>query len=281
MKTTIAVVQTKSYKKEEKKKEVKHLEQCLHHIDEAVGKGANIICFPEFYPGPAYLEIEEFDPTKTLCEKAKENGVYLIVGELEKARKEDYYSTLKLIGPEGKIVGKYRRVQVPPREVNLGLVGKDIIPGQGPLEVYDTEFGKIGLLACSEIHWPELCRVLAIKGAEIIFIPVGGIIYEVYNTWKHLIWARAIENQAYIATCQNLYGMEDGIATIAGPEEILAVSKREGVLTATLDLDRIKWLRTQEQESFALPFPFKALPCLLKNRRPELYRELSRAPKSG
>lgn len=279
MKTTIAAVTTKSYKKEEKKEEPKHLDQCLHYIDEAVSKGANIICFPEFYPGPSYLEKADFDPTRSLCEKARESGVYLIVGELEKVRKGAYYSMLKLISPEGNIVGKYKRVQPPPKGVNLGLVGKDIIPGQGPLNVYDTEFGKIGMLACSEIHWPELSRVLALKGAEIIFLPIGGVLYELQDAWKHLIWARAIENLAYVVTCQNLYGMETGIATIAGPEEILAESKKEGVLVATLDLDRIRWLRETKERSLGLPLRFKAAPGLLKRRRPELYTEIVKRTK--
>ncbi len=276
MRTTIATVTTKSYRKEEKKEETKHLEQCLNYIDEAAGKGANIICFPEFYPGPSYLEKEEYDPSAALCEKAKEKGVYLIVSELEKAKKGAYYSTLYLLSPQGKVAGKYRRVQPPSRDVNLGLVGKDIIPGDGPLEVHDTEFGKIGILACSEIHWPELSRVLALKGAEIIFLPIGGVLYELGGEWKHLIWARAIENQAYTATCQNLYGMEDAIAMIAGPEEIITESKTAGVLTATLDLDRVKWLRETRERSLGLPYKFKAPPGLLRNRRPELYAELTK-----
>lgn len=274
--TTIAMVTTKSYRKEEKEEEPKHLEQCLNYVDEAVGKGANIICFPEFYPGPSYLEKADYDPTAQLCEKAGDVGVYLVVGELEKAKEGAYYSTLNLIGPQGKIVGKYRRVQPPYKNVNLSLVGKDIIPGDGPLEAYDTEFGKIGILACSEVYWPELSRVLALKGAEIIFLPIGGVLYELSSEWKHLIRARAIENQAYTATCQNLYGMEEAITTVAGPEGIVAESNKPGVLTATLDLDRVRWLRNTTERSLGIPYKYRVPPGLIRNRRPELYTELSR-----
>lgn len=276
MKITVAAVQPKSFRDKE---EPKNLDLCLQYVDQAVDKGAKIICFPEFYPGPNFIKKKDFDPTETLCEKARDSGVYLIVGEMEGAPRGGLYSTLKLISPDGRIVRKYRRVQPPPKEVNVKLTGKDILKGPGPLEVYETEFGKLGLLCCSEVYWPELSRILAIRGAEIIFLPVGGLLYELFDTWKHLIWARAIENHVYTVTCQNIYGMEDGIATIAGPEKILAETKEEGVIVASLDLDRIKWLREHEQ-TIELPYPFKTIPGLIMGRRPEIYSDLVKKKKS-
>jgi hypothetical protein len=101
-----------------------------------------------------------------------------------------------------------------------------------------------------------------------------------FNTWKNLIWARAIENIAYVITCQHMPGVDDGIATIAGPEEILAESKKEGFIMAKLDLERLNWLREQDHppapnylirtipaKSIGLRFHNKKHP----SRRPELY----------
>ncbi len=63
--------------------------------------------------------------------------------------------------------------------------------------VFDTPFGKVGILICSEVYSPELSRLLALKGAEIIFLPAGVCKYELHETWRNLIWSRAIENLAY------------------------------------------------------------------------------------
>ena len=91
--------------------------------------------------------------------------------------------------------------------------------------------------------------------------------------------ARAIENLVYTVTCQNIWGMEDGIATVAGPEAVLAESKRDGIICADVDLERLKWLREHE-ERLDLPKPYKTIPGLLNWRRPELYGSICRDRKT-
>lgn len=65
---------------------------------------------------------------------------------------------------------------------------------------------KVGLLICSEIFVPELALVLARNGAELTFAHVGGMLYKLRDTWRCIIWARAIENLCYTATCYSLFG---------------------------------------------------------------------------
>ena len=86
-----------------------------------------------------------------------------------------------------------------------------------------------------------------------------------------MVWARAIENLCYTAACQNLYGVEDGVAIICGPEEVLTETRREGVAVATLDLARLRWLR-QEDEKIEMPKRYRVVPGTLRWRRPEVYR---------
>jgi len=237
-------------------------------------KRAQLVCFPEGYPGP-YSGPMTFSALDELCKKAIEREIYVVAGFLEKAHK-GAYCTEVLINSKGEIVGKYRRVQPAPEHVNEVLFGKKIIPGNR-LEVLKTEVGNLGLLICSEIYCPELSRVLALKGADIIFYPSGGMIYELTKTWKTLIWARAIENLVYTVACQNIWETEDGLATIAGPEGVLAESKKDGIIYATLDLDRLKWLREHE-ERLDLPKPYKTLPGSINWRRPELYGLICQKP---
>jgi len=142
------------------------------------------------------------------------------------------------------------------------------------LPVFVTELGTIGIIICSEVYVPELIRILAVKGAEIVFMPAGAYKAQLYDTWRLLVQARAIENLAYTATCQNILGAEDGLAMVAGPEGILLESAQEGVFVTTLDLDRIRELR-EAMDTYTMPMPFRTKPGLLKEwRRPEIYGEL-------
>lgn len=141
------------------------------------------------------------------------------------------------------------------------------------MPVFDIPFCKIGILICSEVYVPELARILALKGAEIIFMPAGICKYELHETWRNLIWSRAIENLVYTVTCQNIFGAENGLAMICSPEEILIESIKPGIFIADCDFERIRWLR-EETDRYGPPMPFKTKPGVLRDWfRPELYRK--------
>jgi len=255
--------------------EHENVARALAYIDEAAAAGAHIVSFPEGYPGPYNGQLT-YDPDDEIRERAKARGVYVVYSRLEPAPEDpDYFHCiLRLIDRHGDVLGSYRRLQTTPPHVNEVLFGKDLVPGpEEDLVVYETEVGNLGLLICSEVYSPELARVLTLKGADILFYPIGGLIYELTDTWKTMIWARAIENLVYVAATQNLYGFEEGVGTIAGPERILAQSKVPGVLYAELDLDRLQELRDLDQR-LDLPMPYQVIPGLLRWRRPELYGEL-------
>lgn len=265
----ISVVQPSSFADDEEK----NVDKALGYVDEAASQGGKIICFPEGYPGPFWerfhfhKERRKYDWFGPMSEKAKEKGVYVIAGGLEDIDDKTYYDFLKLIGPDGKLVGRYNRTT--PK--GPYLFDEGYVTGNS-LQVFDTKFGKVGMLTCSEVYEPELSRVLALQGAEIIFLPSGGLIGELWPTWKALIWARAIENLAFTATCQHMFGMEDGIAMVAGPEGVLGERKEAGVLTVDVDLERVRWLRGQ-QEKITFPKLYRVVPGTLEWRRPNLYKK--------
>jgi len=96
---------------------------------------------------------------------------------------------------------------------------------------------------------PEVARALALRGAELIFMPAGKDKNKLWATWRTLIWARAIENLAIVVTTQNLFDhSERGLAMVAAPEEILFESTIAGTSVVEVSLDRVRYLRTTRDE---------------------------------
>jgi predicted amidohydrolase len=112
----------------------------------------------ESIPGPS---------TKRVGELAEENRLHLVLSIYERDR-HLVYNTAVLIGPDGKLIGKYRKVCLPHAEVEWGVA-----PGR-EYPVFDTKLGKIGLMVCYDGFFPEVARELANRGAEIIAWPVWG-----------------------------------------------------------------------------------------------------------
>jgi predicted amidohydrolase len=96
---------------------------------------------------------------------------------------------------------------------------------------------------------PEVARALALRGAELIFMPAGKDKGKLWATWRTLIWARAIENLAVVVTTQNLFNhSERGLAMVASPEEILFESTITGTAVVDVSLERVRHLRASRDE---------------------------------
>ena len=272
MQIRLAAVQPRSASGET---EHRNAAQAVALLDRAADAGADLVVFPEGYPGPANPE-HGYDAFPALRERAATRGVHVVASRAEEAGGGGHFMTLHLIDDEGETVGVYRRTtpRGPYLYRDLDAWGFDYVEGSEPPAVFETKLGRIGLLVCSEVYVPELSRVLALEGADLILYPAGGAINELLPTWRALLWARAIENLVYTAAIQNLYRPdEEGVGLIAAPEGILAQSADEGILLADLDLDRLEYLRSEE-ERIVFPKPYQAIPGVLRWRRPELYGAL-------
>ncbi len=217
----------------------------------AAEQGAKLVCLPESFPG-AWRRPVTWTPVAQLGDIAREAGVYLVGGFTEPvdASGDRCFNSLVLMGPDGSEVGRYRRTTPAhtPWVYAAGPYWDFDWVNDVELPVFDTDLGRIGLIMCSEVYVPELARALAVKGAEIILMPAGltgpG---PLYDTWRTLAWARAIENLAYTALSSNLVRPDQGgLAMICSPEQVLVESTAEGVHLAPVDLDRVRWLRSQE-----------------------------------
>jgi predicted amidohydrolase len=249
-----------------------NVDEAVRAIAEAAAAGADLVVFPEGYPGPTNPG-DTFDAHPTLSAAAREFGVHLVVGHLTEVAPGRHMVSLSLYDDRGEVLARYdRTTPVGPyiyRDIeawDFDYQESDTLPA-----VVETRIGRIGLLVCSELYVPELSRLLALAGAEVICYPAGGAINELLDGWRTLARARAIENLAYTVVVQNLYeDDEQGVGTIAGPEGLLASRSDAGLLVADLDLDRLRYLHEQK-EQIVFPKPYAAIPGILQWRRPELF----------
>lgn len=279
MKIRLAAVQPRSYGGPE---EERNAGEALEWLERAAQKGADLVVFPEGYPGPTN-PANHFDALGPLADKARALGVHVVAGRIEPAADGRYYVTLHLIDDTGATAGVYRRTSPVGPYVyhDLDIWQVDYVESHDPPEVVSTRLGRIGMLVCSEVYVPELSRLLALQDADVIVYPAGGAINELLPTWRTLLWARAIENLVYTAACQNFYAPEEkGVGQIAAPERILAASDEPGIIVSDLDLDRLQYLR-EEDARIEFPRRYHTIPGMMRWRRPSLYPGLTEDVMAG
>ncbi len=190
-----------------------------------LGEGVNMVGVGVDGHAATYPDIAEPVPgptTRRLGELARKHKIYIVaaLGEREGGA---LYNTGVLIDREGKLAGKYRKVYVPEGELDQGITAGDNYP------VFDTDFGRIGIMICYDSWYADPARYLSLQGAEVIFLPIWG-------GNETLSRARAIENHVYLVS--SAYDIKTSIFDLwgtplgeAGPET------RPGLVTAEVDLN--------------------------------------------
>ena len=251
--------------------EQSRIEDAVALISEAGDRSADLVLFPESFPGPitAGLDYDAGPPIAAACREA---GVAACWGRVEPIDGGRFVTVVLLTGADGRPAGRYVRSHPATGDVHPILSGAPMAPGDAP-GLFELDGLKLGVVVCSELWNPELCRILALRGAEVLLAPAGGGFHRVAENWQLMARARAVENEMYVGLTQQLFRGETGSALVAGPEEVLVSEAGPGLLVADLDLLRVRWLRGRD-DSMEEPKPFSSLPGLLRARRPELYGEL-------
>jgi predicted amidohydrolase len=256
--------------------DIDNLDDAVRFVEQAAAVGADVVAFPESYPGPWRMPAT-FDAHERMGEVASRCGVYVQYGTLEPIddAARTAYNLLVLVGPSGGPRGIYRRTHPPGPWIYSGGDAWEFqyVPGD-EFPVFETEHATFGLAMCSEAYMPEVTRALALRGAEVILLPAGTDKQRLWESWRNLIWSRAIENLAIVATTQNLFDADErGLAMVTTPEEIIFETTRPGLYVIDLDLARIRELRNEEDGPGSSARNAAKAGILTQWQRPELYEK--------
>lgn len=237
----------------------------------AATRGADIACFPECTLTGYVLRTTEAatggwdreDMIRGVSGLARETGLILIVGFIEPGAKDGPYITEMVAGPGGPL-GYYRKTHLSPAEAPLYRPGH-------VLKIFEVQKGVFGVQLCYEAHFPELSTHMALRGADILFIPHAsprGSPEEKLRSWLRHLPARAFDNAVFVVACNQVGKTREGLsfpgtALVLGPDgrELATYTKdREGILFASLDPEFLTAVRGHRMKYF------------LPRRRPELYR---------
>ena len=256
-----------------------NVENALRHIEATSKSGAKLLVLPEIFTmgyhclterNTKYFDEAEPIPgptTRAIGAKAKEYGVYVVTPIFERAGPGNYYNTAALIGPEGNVVGKYSKTHIPLS--GGGALEKYYFRPGSEFPVFETEYGKVGIIICYDRLFPEPFRILAIKGADIVLVPAT--IFPrpeptVSEDWNFVARTRAVENGVF-AVFVNRSGEEGGRkyfghSLIVNPDGVILSQAgfEEGVVTAEIDLNQVDAVRRRR--------------VYARDRRPEIYSKL-------
>ncbi len=203
-------------------------------IAEAARQRADLVVLPETLTyvslGRSFVDVSEPIPgpsTEYFGELAKRHNLYIVAGLVERDR-HLIYNVAVLLGPDGRIAGKYRKVSLPRTEIEAGIAPGNDYP------VFETRFGKVGMMVCYDGFFPEVARRLSSNGAEVIAWPVWGC-----NPL--LAQARACENHVYLvsSTYEDITSnwMITGVFGHEG-KTLVQAEKWGTVVVAEVDLNR-------------------------------------------
>jgi len=251
-------------------------------VREAAAKGARVILPPELFEGPYFCRVEDeglFANAKPTADHKAVQAMQTLAAELKvsiptsffEADGPHHYNSLAMIGTDGKIQGVYRKSHIPD---GPGYEEKFYFrPGNTGFKVWDGPGAKLGVGVCWDQWYPETARAMMLMGAEILFYPtaIGSEPHDegldTARLWRRAMVGHAVSNVVPVVAA-NRVGTEHG-QTFYGTSfitdergDILAELDREeeGVIIATLDLDRVKRHRAA--------FGF------FRDRRPDLYGRL-------
>ena len=261
----IAVAQiTSSTKKQD------NLTLALELIRRARSKGAGVIAFPEFLMAysPSEQSAEELCAiaetvdgpfTTALKNTAKQCAVHVLATIYEKCDEANrVYDTALWIDGVGEIRAVYRKLHLYDalgfKESDKFVAGTELTP---PIK---TDFGQIGVMICYDLRFPELSRLLALLGAELLFAPAGWVKGELkIEHWQTMIRARALENGCYVIAPGQFGNIYIGHSMVVDPfgRILIDIGEHEGLEVVDIDLAVVSEVREK------LP--------LLKNRRADVY----------
>jgi predicted amidohydrolase len=200
----------------------------LEVLDRNVPGKTDVIVLGEVLPwyGTRGSEADAAEPvpgpsTEQLGAAARARKSYIVAGLVERDGPA-VYNTAVLIDRQGRLAGKYRKVHLPYTEIEWGITPGSSYP------VFQTDFGKVGIMICWDTEFPEPTRALVAQGAELILVPAQ-------NVDDQLLSAHALENRVFIVTSND---SKPSIVLDPKGEQLAAATRQESAAVLTIDLNR-------------------------------------------
>ena len=227
-----------------------NLESSLRAVREAASQRADLILFPEVqlteffpqYPGQdvsGYRVGRDSEIVRAFCDAAREHQIMAVPNLYLEEHGKAYDASL-LIRKDGTVAGVQKMVHV--AQADKFFEQDYYTPADDGFKVFETEFGKIGLVICFDRHYPESIRTEALMGADLILIPTVNTKTEPSEMFEWELRVQAFHNSLYIAMC-NRVGMEgemdfsgESIIVDANGNTVLKADDREQILYADIDL---------------------------------------------
>ncbi len=258
------------------KNKLKNIEKAKGLLEVAAERGAKIVCFPEMFNLPWFpfdvnkdnfrlAETADGETISIMREAAKKYKVALILPIFEVTADLKYYNTTFIIGPGGGILGKYQKIHIP--QIPYWEEKYYFSTGTCGFPVFKVKGVKIGILTCWDNFFPEAARILALKGARVLFCPTAAA-FATQSKWEIAIRANSMVNGIYSLRV-NRAGKENDILNFygksfcAGPDGKLVgdpAGSHEGVFLSDVDVNSI----TQSRKTWSF----------FKERKRSLYSEI-------
>ncbi len=247
-----------------------NFEKAIGKVREVAAQGAQIVCLQELFKSLYFCDVEDHanfalgeaipgETTDVLGELAKELGVVIIASLFEKRAPGLYHNTTAVLDADGSYLGKYRKMHIPD---DPGYYEKFYFTeGDLGYKVFETRFGKVGVLICWDQWYPEAARITSLMGAEILVYPTAigwdmaetdpAVGPEQYNAWQTIQRSHAIANGVYVVSV-NRVGEEAGqqfwggsfVSNPFGSLLHLASHNDEENAVVQIDLDKTEYYRT-------------------------------------
>ncbi|MBW2065344.1 MAG: nitrilase [Deltaproteobacteria bacterium] len=242
-------------------------------VDEAVEMDVDIICFPELSLSGYSLDDPERSSddfsfelaVERVVEIARKRGLLIIAGIAEPCQGRKPFITQIVAGPSG-LLGSYRKTHLSPKEKEKYSAGDSI-------QVFSYEKVNFGISLCYEAHFPEIYTVMALKGAEIIFIPHAsprGSPMEKNQSWLRHLPCRAFDNGTFVAACNQVGKTREGY-NFPG---VVMIFDPLGRLLGSYRGNHEKMIVAELREKDLISVRRHSMSYFMPHRRPRLYRDL-------
>lgn len=248
-----------------------NMDKAIAGIKDAAAKGANIVCLQELFTSLYFCDVEDYEnfklaepvpgpTTAILSAVAKEAGVVVIASLFEKRAQGLYHNTTAVLDADGSYLGKYRKMHIPDDPAYFEKFY--FTPGDLGYKMFETKYGKIGVLICWDQWYPEASRLTALLGAEILFYPTAigwatnqdeATNTEQYNAWQTIQRSHAVANGVHVVSVNRVGFEQDGamkfwggsfVSNPFGSLIVKATHDQEEVIVTELDLSKTDSYRT-------------------------------------